>query len=169
MDSFAFNLSPLKLEEHWDFLFYVCSDLGGRSTEGQFCSEHHLSRSCPQDDGGGWDIAQKSRCPAEYQYFLIHVSLSIVLRQPSLLTVPGDASLSWTPGAGDHGLGPIIGFLTCLNQAERKMESFIQPGGASSVPASECRCSSDPVPSPQGCHLDRQCQQPTTEASLKCP
>lgn len=25
------------------------------------------------------------------------------------------------PGAGDPGLGPKLGFLTCLNQAERKM------------------------------------------------
>lgn len=58
---FAFNLSPLKPEEGRYFLFYVCAQPWGRSTGGQFCSEHGPSRGCPQGSGGGWDTPWRHR------------------------------------------------------------------------------------------------------------
>ena len=73
---FAFNLSPLKPEECWDFLFYVCATTwgggvggggtsglkialageprraGGALEPGQFSCEHRPSRGCPQAEVG---------------------------------------------------------------------------------------------------------------------
>lgn len=96
VDSFAFNLSPLKFEEQWDFLFYVCSDLRGGALRGRFALSITPSGAALRMMGG-CDTPWKCRRSAEYQCFLTHMCLSVpVLRQPRLL-VPGDCSL--------HGLG----------------------------------------------------------------
>lgn len=182
---FAFNLSPLKPEEHRDFLFYVCAVTW--AGEGVLRASPLWGR--PQDDGGGWDTAGRWRRPAPHVCFLLPLRSPLsgslgcfpqCLGTPSELPGLPQPFLSSRPlwtlfslrvregevRAGAHGLegshgiqpssrrqgaGPSLSFLlclsfswswepwagpkdreflTCLNQAERKMEFLTQLGGA---------------------------------------